>query len=103
MRTDDADNQAKLEAMNKRLEEVKKFAPAPTANRKPRGDAARAAIDFASATTVGTVLGFGLDHWQHTSPWGLLGGLLLGTAAGVKQMLTAEQRRGSAEQNETKE
>lgn len=101
MRTDDEQTQAKLEALTKHLAEVKRFEPTSNPNAKPRGDAARAAIDFASATTVGTLLGFGLDAWQNTSPWGLLGGLFLGTAAGVKQMLAAEKRRALTEQKKT--
>lgn len=101
MQTDKNDTEAKLEALNKHLAEVKGFRKTPSQGSKPRGDAARAAIDFATATTVGTVLGYGLDVWQHTSPWGLLGGLLLGTAAGVKQMLAAEKHRGNQRSDDT--
>lgn len=102
MRTEDEQTRTKLDEMSKRLEEVKRYQPVADPNAKPRGDAARAAIDFASATTVGTLIGFGIDYWQHTSPWGLLGGLFLGVAAGVKQMLASEKKREASERNETK-
>lgn len=41
-------------------------------------------------------LGYGVDVWQHTSPWGLLVGLLIGTAAGTRMMLQEEARRANA-------
>ncbi len=75
-----------LETLTQHLEEVKKLKPQRDSEVKLPGDAARAAIDFASATAVGTVLGYGVDWWQHTSPWGILVGLLTGCAAGTKLM-----------------
>ena len=58
---------------------------------------ARAAIDFASASAVGTVLGYGVDVWQHTSPWGILVGLLIGVAAGMKLMFQEFARADARE------
>lgn len=81
-----------LEVLNQHLEEVKKLQPESTAHAKLPGDAARAAIDFASATGVGTALGYGADAWLNTSPWGLLVGLAIGTAAGVTLMFQEEAR-----------
>lgn len=106
MREDPEKTPVTLESLTKHLEEVKKLQPEVNAQAKPTGDAARAAIDFASATAVGTLLGFGLDAWQNTSPWGLLGGLFLGTAAGVKMMFEGEARaarRAAAQAKETKQ
>lgn len=56
------------------------------------GDAARAAIDFASATAVGSALGYGIDLWLDSNPWGMIGGLFIGCAAGAKMMFEAEAR-----------
>lgn len=39
--------------------------------------------EFGAAVLVGALLGFGLDHWLHTKPWGLIIGLGLGFVAGV--------------------
>ena len=104
MRKDDQKTHTKLEEMTKHLEEVKRLQPDVSAPAKPPGDAARAAIDFATASAVGTLLGYGLDVWQNTSPWGLIGGLFIGTAAGVKLMFDEEarsKRRAEAEQKKT--
>ena len=101
MSEDDKQTRAKLEMLNKHLDEVKRLQPHASTNAKPKGDAARAAIDFVSATTVGTLLGFGVDAWLHSSPWGLLGGLFLGTAAGVKHMLVSESQREAPKANDT--
>ncbi len=50
-------------------------------------DAARGAIDFASACAVGSLLGFGVDYALNSTPWGLLGGLIVGVVAGFRMML----------------
>jgi len=36
---------------------------------------------------VGSGLGYFLDRWLHTAPWLLLAGLVLGSVAGVREML----------------
>jgi F0F1-type ATP synthase assembly protein I len=93
MRKDDEQQQpVTLETLNKHLDEVKKLQPETDRQAKLPGDAARSAIDFASATAVGSVLGYGFDAWQGTTPWGLLVGLLIGTAAGLKLMFAEEAR-----------
>ena len=100
MRKDEEKEPATLEMLNKHLEEVRKFQPDPNANAKPPGDAARAAIDFATASAVGSLLGYGVDVWQHTSPWGLLVGLLVGTAAGTRMMFQEEARRAKSKEQQ---
>jgi F0F1-type ATP synthase assembly protein I len=92
MGTENDSKPPSLESLNQQLDAVKKLAPESTPNAKLPGDAARSAIDFASATAVGTVLGYGFDVWQETLPWGLLVGLLIGTAAGLKLMFQNEAR-----------
>ncbi len=36
---------------------------------------------------VGCVLGALIDKWLQSSPWGLLAGLLFGSAAGIREMM----------------
>ena len=91
-----------LEALNKQLDAVKKLKPDSAPATKVPGDAARAAIDFASATAVGIVLGYGFDVWQHTSPWGLLMGLFIGFAAGLKLMFQEIARQNRSDEAEKK-
>ncbi len=93
-----------LEALKQQLEEVRKLQPNATPEAKLSGDAARSAIDFASATAVGSLLGYGFDQWQDTLPWGLLVGLLIGTAAGIKLMFDEEARQArKSKADETKQ
>lgn len=82
-----------LESLKQQLEQVRKLQPEATPEAKLPGDAARGAIDFASATAVGSVLGYVFDRWQDTLPWGLLVGLLIGTAAGLKLLFAEEARQ----------
>ena len=41
------------------------------------------ASEFAGSILVATFIGYGLDRFAGTAPWGLLVGLVLGTAAGM--------------------
>lgn len=97
MRDDSEKKPVTLEVLNQHLEEVKKLQPEAVTRTKLPGDAARAAIDFASATAVGTGLGYGFDVWLDTLPWGLLVGLLIGTGAGLKLMLQEVDRSARAQ------
>lgn len=45
--------------------------------------ALRASTDMVSALIVGSLLGWGLDYSLSSFPWGLIGGFLLGTFAGL--------------------
>jgi F0F1-type ATP synthase assembly protein I len=91
-----------LETLNQHLDEVKKLQPQVNSEARLPGDAARAAIDFASASAVGTILGYGVDLWQHTSPWGILVGLLIGVAAGMKLMFQEFAREDAKNAGKTK-
>jgi len=53
------------------------------------GLAFRVAAEFASGVLVGAGLGWLLDHFAGTSPWGLIVLLLLGFVAGVLNVLRA--------------
>jgi F0F1-type ATP synthase assembly protein I len=103
MRKDEEKPPVSLEMLTQHLEEVKRLQPKADAQAKPPGDAARSAIDFATASAVGTLLGYGLDVWLDSSPWGLIGGLLIGTGAGIKMMFAAEARATARENDAPKE
>ncbi len=45
------------------------------------------ASEFTAAVLVGAFLGYGVDHFVGTAPWGLLSGLLLGFCAGVRNIV----------------
>jgi len=65
------------------------------AERPPRSDgtsyalAFRLASEFVAGVLVGAALGWGIDYLAGTSPWGLIGFLLLGFAAGVVNVVRA--------------
>lgn len=93
---------ASLDSVMRQLDALKQTQKADSQPATPTGDAARGAIDFASASAVGCVLGYGLDYWQGTGPWGLLIGLFVGVAAGFKMLLTLEAREAkNRAKNET--
>jgi ATP synthase protein I len=65
------------------------------AERPARADGAsyalafRLASEFVAGVLVGAALGWGLDRVAGTSPWGLIGLLLLGFCAGVLNVVRA--------------
>jgi ATP synthase protein I len=61
-------------------------AVAPSSGRG-YGLALRLGADFVAGIAVGAALGWGIDRWFGTSPWGLMLFLLLGFAAGVLSLL----------------
>lgn len=77
----------------------------PSAERDPSGSlvsAGRAwatAFDFIFTIGAGALLGWLLDQWQSTSPWGLLGGLTLGFTTALMRIIRAtlaEEKREAA-------
>ena len=51
--------------------------------------ALRLSTEFVAGVIVGAALGWGIDHVAGTSPWGLIGFLLLGFCAGVLNVVRA--------------
>ncbi len=64
---------------------------------RPRNSAAEmartanAAWEAVLSTVAGIGIGYGLDLWLDTSPWMLLGFLLLGCVAGFRRLLRLSQ------------
>jgi F0F1-type ATP synthase assembly protein I len=100
----DPEHAERLAALSLAVEAAKRERAKENAPKKSvSGNAAHAAIDFASASAVGCALGYGLDLWINTHPWGLVGGLIIGCLAGAKLMMEAEARelRKKASASET--
>lgn len=56
-------------------------APTPSGNAGA-GQALRAATDLVAALVVGGALGYGIDQWLGTTPWGMIVFFFLGFGAG---------------------
>lgn len=85
-----------LESLNKQLAALKKTQVNEEEKLVPSATAARAAIDFASACAVGVLLGYGVDHFAGTAPWGIVIGVIAGFITGVYVMFKAEAMRALA-------
>jgi ATP synthase protein I len=55
----------------------------------------RLASEFVAGILVGAAIGWGIDYLAGTSPWGMIGFLLLGFAAGVMNVVRAAGRMSS--------
>ena len=47
----------------------------------------RLLTDLGAGLIAGVLLGWGIDHWLGSKPWGVIVGSLLGLAAGVRNVL----------------
>lgn len=59
--------------------------------QSPASLALRYGGEFGAAIIVGALLGYGVDYFLHTAPWGLVIGFGLGFAAGVVNVVRVAQ------------
>ncbi|MBZ8133356.1 AtpZ/AtpI family protein [Afifella sp. IM 167] len=90
----DVDLARRMAALSRSLEEGKRGRDETARRFEGKGGsgyaaAMRLASEFVAGVLVGAALGWGLDEVAGTSPWGLIGFLLLGFAAGVLNALRA--------------
>lgn len=96
MAEDEAALSARLRALSHKLDKARDEAQA-TERAQPSNEvtaqgmslAFRIVGEFVSGVLVGAGLGWLIDHWLGTSPWGLIVLLLLGFVAGVLNVLRA--------------
>ncbi|MEZ5917491.1 MAG: AtpZ/AtpI family protein [Parvularculaceae bacterium] len=92
---DDAGKQesSSLEEFSKRLDAVRGASSSKESAESGRnaamGKGFRLASELLAAMIVGPVLGLGIDKLAGTAPWGLLLGIFVGFAAGVKNVAAA--------------
>jgi ATP synthase protein I len=95
-KSSDADLARRLDRLSRDLEaEKREHAEAERPVRSSGTDFAyafRLASEFVAGVIVGAALGWGLDRLAGTSPWGLIGFLLLGFAAGVLNVIRVSSR-----------
>ena len=88
----DAELRARLDRLSRSLERgesERRAAERPKSSGTGYAMAFRLASEFVAGVLVGAGLGWALDKLAGTSPWGLIGLLLLGFAAGVMNVLRA--------------
>jgi ATP synthase protein I len=86
----DADLARRLDRLSRDLaveKQERSEAERPRASNTGYAMAFRLASEFVAAVLVGAGLGWGLDKVAGTSPWGLIGLLLLGFVAGVMNVM----------------
>ena len=84
-------NREALEALGEKLKTVKKSHEVENNpnDRSGMGAGLKYASEFSAAVIVGAFMGYMLDKYVGTSPWGLLGGIILGFSAGVLNVIRA--------------
>ena len=93
--TEEAALSARLQRLGERLDQKGTSRPVETGSSGPRTDPSALARGFRLSTElvagvlVGAFIGWALDKWLGTSPWGMMVFLLLGFAAGVINVIRA--------------
>lgn len=91
-----------LEALDRRLRKTAETRAARERSTGAHADAAglgaafRLATELVAAVAVGAFLGFGLDYVAPTEPFGLIGGLVFGFAAGLRNVVRAAEKMSNA-------
>jgi ATP synthase protein I len=89
----DADLGRRLDRLSRELDAGRQQRVAaerpPPPDSRGFGLALRMASEFVAGVLVGAALGWGLDRVAGTSPWGLIGLLLLGFCVGVLNVVRA--------------
>lgn len=70
--------------------------PKQASTGKGVGVGFKMASEFSAAVIVGLALGFGVDALFGTSPWGLIVMMLLGFAAGVRNVVATAMAQNAA-------
>jgi ATP synthase protein I len=90
---EDAALSARLQRLSERL--AKTSCPSETVSGSPQAEASgfargfRLSTEMVAGVLVGSGLGWLIDRWLGTTPWGLILLLLLGFAAGVLNVMRA--------------
>jgi ATP synthase protein I len=98
--TNSAPPDSELQDFDRRLRAARKEAgldreavpDAPSARSRAWAGALRTGADLVAALLVGLGLGLGLDKVAGTGPWGMLVGLFLGFAAGLRNAMQTARR-----------
>ncbi len=92
----EGDLSARLKDLDAQLDRKRASAPGretrsggSVSGPSPLGRAFRMSTEFVAGVIAGGGLGWLLDRWLGTSPWGLIVFLMLGFAAGVYNMMRA--------------
>jgi len=97
----DADLARRLDALSNLLDAEQRQRAAAAAPRRSDtrgfGLAFRLASEFVAAIVVGAAIGWGLDALAGTTPWGMIGFLLLGFAAGVRNVIRSAEMMARVE------
>jgi ATP synthase protein I len=94
--TDEAALSARLRRLGERLDQERSSQTPKTASgASPTSDGSglarglRLSSELVAGVVVGALIGWALDHWVGISPWGLIVFVLLGFAAGVRNVMRA--------------
>ncbi len=82
-----------LSSLRRRVAKARETGSAGTSQNEPPQSAASLALkmggEFGAAILVGAAIGWGIDQLAPTDPWGLVGGVIMGFAAGVTNVVRA--------------
>ena len=103
---DERDPDGALSEIETRIQQARaENEPKTEQNYSSAGVAFRIGVDLISGVAFGVVVGLALDNWLDTTPWMMILLILLGTAAGIRNVIrtaaleTERQNRQNKQRN----
>lgn len=93
---DSLTDQQRLSALGEKVRSAQDARKPVEQQRTGWGVGVRYASEFSAAVIVGGLFGFGVDKLASTTPWGLFAGLVLGFAAGIRNIIRAAAEMNAA-------
>ena len=87
-----------LEALQTKIDKAKprEVEYTPDSTSAELSQAMRFTIDLSAGVIVGCLIGYGIDIWLETLPWGMIVCLFLGMAAGIRNMMASAKQLDEA-------
>jgi ATP synthase protein I len=78
-----------LDKLQAKIDKIKKpdSSDSTASSYADMSEAIRLVVDLAAGVLVGLGFGYLIDYWLISAPWGVIIGLFLGVAVGVKNMM----------------
>ena len=98
------DDLPSIDAFDERLKKAKPLSAREkleTTNGKAMGEGMKVASEMLAALLVGGALGYGFDKLVGTTPWGLIVGIFIGFAAGMRNAWHASVKMDNVQATES--
>lgn len=85
-----------LNDLEQKIQQAQENRAAKNSIQKGHNDGMQAGIEFVGSIVVGSAIGYGIDQWLNTAPFGFLIMFFMGVAAGFLSIYRISKNLGSS-------